>query len=115
LEKDGDEVSVIYSTKQRRAPIPKHTGPRFAYSTEAGMHVSVASKAASKEEVETETLRDTFVDVFSSRPAMQFCDMQVTVKTRLTVSDRTAERKIARAVKLGVIKKSVAGLYTLTT
>lgn len=115
LEKDNDEITVIYSTKQRRAPIPKHTGPRFRYSTEHGMHVSVESKAASKQELERQALSELFADVFSERPSMRYCDLVSTVKTRLSVEPRTAERKISHAVTLGVIKKSVARLYTLST
>ena len=41
LEKNKDEVTVIYSTKNRRAGIPKHTGPCFAWSPDSKMHISV--------------------------------------------------------------------------
>ncbi len=44
LEKDSSEVTVVFSTKNRGAPILKKNAPRWAYSDEAKMHVSVASK-----------------------------------------------------------------------
>jgi hypothetical protein len=110
-----DGVTTIWSDKQRRAPIPKGTGPCFQWSDEGGMHVSVQSFQASKDDQDRETLKEVFADVFSSRPSMRYSDLQVTVKSGLTVSEKTAERKIKQAVKLNVIKKSAAGLYILST
>lgn len=49
LEKDG-EVTLISSNKQRGAPINKDTGPRFAWSDEASMHVSVEAGAGMTKE-----------------------------------------------------------------
>lgn len=40
LEKSADDVTVIYSTKQRGKGISKSTGPCFHYDTTQGMHVS---------------------------------------------------------------------------
>lgn len=40
LEKE-DEVTIVWSNKQRRAPIDKKTGPRFRWDDELKMHVSV--------------------------------------------------------------------------
>lgn len=40
LEKD-DQVTVVWSNKQRRAPIDKATGPRFRWDDELKMHVTV--------------------------------------------------------------------------
>lgn len=41
LEKDKDDVTVIYSTGNRGAPIPKDKGPCFRWDDTAGMHASV--------------------------------------------------------------------------
>lgn len=114
LEKDSDETTVIYSTKNRRAGIPKSLGPRFAYSVEAGMHVSVASRQSCKEQAERESLMMLALDAYNGRTAMRYSELQSTVKKLLTVSDRTAERKLKEMQRLAVIKKSVAGLYTIT-
>ena len=108
LEKDGEAV-VLYSEKQRRAPILKERGPRFAWSDEAGMHVSVGSVG----EERRSAVREAFGDVFGSRPAMTYCELKTTVMQAMTVKDRQAEKKIAEAVKAGVITKSAARLYAL--
>lgn len=49
LDKE-DEVTVVWSAKQRRAPIDKKTGPRFRWDDELKMHVTaeVVSKPAAK-------------------------------------------------------------------
>jgi hypothetical protein len=115
LEKDADETTVIYSTKNRRAGIPKNLGPRFAFSTEAAMHVSVESRQSAKDQERRETLLALVQDVFAQRPAMRYSELQTTVKKLLTVSDRTAERKVAEMRRLTVIKPSVAGLFVIAT
>ncbi len=113
LKKDPDESTVIFSTKNRRAGIPESLGPRFRFDTTAGMHVTIESRQAAKEKAERESLMDIARDVFSGRLSMRYSDIQTTVKTQLTVSDRTAERKVAAMKRLAVIKLSAAGLYTL--
>jgi hypothetical protein len=115
LEKDAREITVIYSTKNRRAGIPKNVGPRFAFSAEAGMHVTVESHQSVKDAERRETLLALAQDVFADRPAMRYSEIQTTVKKLLTVSDRTAERKLAEMRRLTVIKSSVAGLYVIAT
>jgi len=114
LEKDG-EVTVIYSTKNRRAGIPKKSGPQFAFDTAKGMHVMVASRESAKEAAEVERLIDCAIDVFSERPSMRYTDVQTTLKTLMRVSRATAERKLTEMLKHSIITKSVAGLYTLNS
>jgi hypothetical protein len=111
-EKD-DEIITLWAEKNRHAPILKTTGPRFAWDNDAGMHLSVESRADSKANLELEQLTDLFQGVFSTRPAMSFTDLKTTVKKAVTVGDRTAERKIAQAVTLEILKKTFAGLYEL--
>lgn len=48
-----DEVTVIWSAKQRRAPILKKNGPRFRWSDDMKMHITVdPTKATSDENME---------------------------------------------------------------
>jgi hypothetical protein len=115
LEKDDGERTVIWADKNRRAPIPKKTAPRFAWSEEAGMHVTVPSMRAEKDNIEREDLAQNFREILADRPAMRYADLQTAVKTKLTVSDKTAERRIKAAVTFGIIKKNFGGLYTAIT
>lgn len=111
LEKDG-ETSVMWSDKQRRAPIPKELGPRFQWSEQSGMHVSVECARDSKEEVKLEQARLCVADIFKERPAMRYTDLVFTLTERLRVSDKTAQKRINEWSKSGVIEKTFAGLWT---
>ena len=112
LDKE-DGVTVIWSEKQRRAPIPKNVGPCFQWSDEAGMHVSVQNIQVSKDELEAQALKELFADMFLDRPSLRYSDLKDTLVTHAKVSRTTAERKIVKAVTFGIVKKSVAGLYVL--
>ena len=109
----ADEVCTVWAEKNRHAPIPKKYGPRFVWDGERGMHVSVESQADAKADAEHQELNNLFQDIFSTRPAMSRSDLESTVKTKLTVSPKTAERKTSTAVTLGIIKKTFAGFYEL--
>ena len=47
LEKNKDEVTRIYSVKNRRAGIPKSEGPCFRYDEESRLHITCESSEAS--------------------------------------------------------------------
>ena len=111
----SDQVTTIWSDKQRRAPIPKGSGPCFAWDETAGMHVTVASRGSAKDAAEQESLQALAEEVFSSHPSMRYSDLQTTLTERLKVSPQTAERRIARMRALTLIKKAAAGLYVLCT
>ena len=113
LDKDADETTTIFSTKNRRAGIPKDQGPRFAFSSEAGMHVSVESREVQAEAEKREALMALAQDVFGDHHALRYTDIQLTVKKLLTVSDSTAERKVTEMKRFTVIKPSVAGMYII--
>ncbi len=107
-----DGVTTIWSDKQRRAPIPKGTGPCFAWDDAAGMHVSVENGQAAIDREETDRLTMLTTDLFRERPAMHYSDLVTTIKKMLIVSEPTAARRVQRLSQRKLIKKSVAGLWT---
>lgn len=111
IDKDG-EVSEVWSDKQRRAPILKGTGPRYAWSAEAGMHVTVERGPSAKEQAEVETLRNIRDDVFLDHPAMRYCDLEKRVQEVTKKSAATAERIYRKWVHFGLIEKGFKGLWT---
>src|ERR1035437_5579053 len=115
LEKDADETTVSYSTQNRRAAIPKSHGPRFRFSAEAGIHVSIESRLSSKEQAQREALLCLAKDVFADHPAMRYTDIKSTVMTVVPCKERQAEKKVAEMKRLTVIKQSVSGLYVIAT
>jgi hypothetical protein len=111
LEKDAEEITTSDATKNRRAGIPKSKGPRFCFRTEAGMHVSVESKADAKENEDRQVLSDVVETLFSERPSMSRKDLELNLQKRLKCSPSTAYRNAGQLLQFGFIKKSVAGLY----
>jgi hypothetical protein len=81
LEK-RDEITRIWSDKQRRCPIPKADGPRFQWSDDAGMHVTVASGRGIKEKLEIEDLRKSFVESFTGRPSISYSSSELPSEAR---------------------------------
>ena len=115
LEKDENEVTVIWSpNKNRRAPIPKNTASRFAWSDEHQMHVSLQNIKGAKVDKEREELMELARAIFSDRPAMRRFELETAVKTKLAVKDKTAERRVTAMLALGIVNKDLAGFYVLT-
>jgi hypothetical protein len=61
------EVTVLFSEKQRGAPILEKDGPRFAWSNEAGMHVTVEAAGAVRDAAKRDRLSDIAEAVFGHR------------------------------------------------
>ncbi len=108
-KKDG--ITSIWSDKQRRAPIPKGSGPCFQWSDEAGMHVTAEKRKVVKEKEEFDRLTLLAEKIFSENPSMRYADLVSTVMTLQKTSKRTAERHVSRMATLKVIRKSGAGLW----
>jgi hypothetical protein len=68
LEKDAEGVTVMYSERARSAHITKDQGPRFAWSGEQGMHVSVEKTAATKTSAKQDRLHALAEKIFENVP-----------------------------------------------
>jgi len=104
------EVTTIWSNKQRRAPIPKATGPCFLWSDEAGMHITCETGNDRREAAKEERMRVEVQKVFRDSKAMRYSDLKSTVMSRLSVSDRTAEKKIAVYRQKKLVTDGATGL-----
>jgi len=110
-------ITTIWSDKQRRAPIPKDTGPCFHWSDEAGMHVTVESRKPAAEKQRREELMPLADAIFLKHRALHYADIikTLTAKKGLALSERTAARRISEMSRVRVIEKSAAGLWTKAT
>ena len=91
LEKDG-EVTVIWSQKQRKAPIHKEAGPRFAWDNELKMHVSV--EAHNFMDPKIEVLQQLVDELFEENPQFRFMELARAISRARDISIPTAKRKI---------------------
>ena len=119
LEKDGD-VTVVWSSKQRRAPIPKETGPRFRWSEEHKMHVSVKPDGTGLTQKQQKAVIDYVQlasEVFATRPTMTWSELFAALqearrKPNSAPGDKTVERWIKLMRQQNVIQV-FQGNYTL--
>ncbi len=117
LEKDSDGITVIWADKNRRAPIPKTTGPCFAWSESDGMHASVESRKNSRNANQIQKLQIEADAVFKAagEPAICHGDFVKFLETKVHHSKSTAKRHLTQMVELGVINRQRTGRYALTT
>lgn len=108
LEKDAEEVTSVWTHKSRGAPVKRDYGPRFAWSDERRMHVSVFTAAAGKENAKTAILKQCFEDAFSGQILMSYASLLAAIEGGST---KTKERRITEARKLNIIKRLPDGNY----
>ena len=115
LEK-SDGVTVVWSDRNRRAPIPKDKGPRFAWSDEHGMHMTSEAIGTSKTTAKKAEFASTAASVFSEAgcaalPWKQFVGHLGELEG---LSEAGARKHLKAMERAGVITKNEAGEWTLT-
>ena len=73
------------------------------------MHVSTTTLHRLKEAREREELEQLAADIFQDDQMRTRAELETTLKTRLTVSASTAERRVKRMVRLDIVVKSRNG------
>jgi hypothetical protein len=118
LEKDGETgCTVVYSTKQRRAPILKADGPRFRWDESEQMHVSVETVRAERDQQDRDYLTEIARDSFADTPArrMRYYALIEAVRKTAKCGERTAQARVKKMKTLGVIREVPPRLLELAT
>jgi hypothetical protein len=115
LDKD-DGCTVVWSNKQRRAPIEKETGPRFRWDDEMKMHVSVAAPetvpAATRRLIE---LHDMALEAYAGAKRLRYVELVEAISKSRDLSEPTAKRKVSEMRKHGIIKAGPMGLLEVVS
>lgn len=110
LRKDGETIS--FSCKPaRRAEISDDKAPRFAWNSDAGMHLLTQSKALTADDrkrMELGTLAD---EVFGDKQRLKWVELRDAIMAARGWAKSTADNKINDMVGLGVISKTSYGSY----
>lgn len=94
LDRDPDSGrTVVYSTKQRRAPILKADGPCFRWDDKEHMHVAVETVRSERDAQAANDARELVNEVFGTSSAMGYTALLSAIKTACGCSERTAGRK----------------------
>lgn len=113
LEKDGDGMTVIWADKNRRAPIPKNTAPRFVWSDECGMHITASAANDAKLAADGEAIKEQIAEAYrmAGKSALHWSDfVAALLRVPGVRSQSTAERifskaKAHRLIKTNLIKQ----------
>jgi hypothetical protein len=110
-----DGTTVVWSDKNRRAPILKSRGPCFSWSDEKGMHVSVPNIEAVREQERLRKLRDLAEAVFAAaeRPSLTWKECIEGIQKIAGTSEPTARKKFDALRQGGALQKSLMGRYQL--
>jgi hypothetical protein len=106
LVKDGDGITTMFTASARHSPIIEADGPRFSWSVQDGMHRLLSgSNRQDKESAEKEYLRELAGDCFAGTPTprMRWCELVAAVEKTAKCKERTAQEKVARMKKMGVV------------
>lgn len=109
LEKAG-EIFCVWGDANRGAPIPKNKGPCFAWSNEARMHVSVASRLKTKQDADLEDARMKVEEGFrlAGKTALHYKDLiEAIQRVPGAKSLSTAERHFRTAKQAHYISKNL--------
>jgi hypothetical protein len=102
------EITTVFSEKARHAYIPKDRGPRFQWSVEANMHVSVVSgleeKMVSKREAMLDCVKVIFETV-QSHIGLSWTQVHDQIERVEGVKRETARKRFTAMVQAGVIRK----------
>jgi hypothetical protein len=105
-----DEITVVFGEKNRGAPILERDGPRFIWSDEAGMHVSVASKGSEKDAEEIEEMRGLARRVFSEG-TLRYSDACDRIEAIRHMKDGGGGKWFTRMKKARVIQDDLLGKW----
>lgn len=115
LEKDGDAI-IVWGEKNRHAPILKANGPRFVWSDQLMMHVSVQNAAEAKAESEHGLLQLEAEAVFTraEKQALRWGDFLTGLARECKLSVSGARKRMEKMIRAQVIMRDVLKFYTLT-
>ena len=119
LDKE-DGVTEIWSEKQRRAPIPKGSGPCFCWDDAKGMHVSVQNPSDARAEAKSESklaaMRQDAGMVFAQdkNPSLSHKALVELVAAEFSLKTSGARRRIENWLSNAVVTKEASGSYVLT-
>ena len=112
--KDSDGISTLFGEKCRRASIPQHSGPRFAWDDEAGMHLSVEPSGIAKAEMAREKDQAVLNDIYNCPAALgglPWTALMARIQETQLLKPGGARKVFDRLKKAGCIRKNSENLW----
>ncbi len=109
----ADGVISITCQPARHAEVSGDKAPCFTWSTEAGMHISTKSKAASKDDRKRTDLIELADEVFATKSPLRWTEMRAGIMKVRACVESTASEVISDLRRLGVISRDAFGSYSV--
>ncbi len=108
-----DEITTVWSTRNRGAPIMKNDGPRFKWSDNHQMHVTVHSAGRERMDSKTAEVRDIIESIakLENGELMKWSDLVEAIQMVDKCSPQTAKRKIKIGVDTKILRDAGKGFY----
>ena len=109
LSKDAEGITVVYAERARHAHIPKDRGPRFAWSNEAGMHVSSETREKIKTNAKRQELEEVAAQVFKGIPSaagLSWTEIHKRITKVEGIKHAGARKKFQAMKNCGVIRQA---------
>jgi hypothetical protein len=114
LSKDASSgVTTVWSDRARHCHIPREQGMRFAWSNDAGMHVSVGTARELKANAKQAKFFQEAKAAFGSNACLKYSQLIARITEVVGVEIKTAEKRITAYQLEGLIEKKNAGGYQL--
>lgn len=114
LSRDAKGITTIWSERCRHNHIPKNEGMCFAWSDDAGMHVSVGKASEINATADRDRMEDEANKVFGSTDSMRHTELTNAVIEALHIKERAAKNRIQKWLTKGVVRKDLTGNYLLS-
>lgn len=111
LEK-RDGRTVVFSERNRGAPILEKDGPCFEWSEEKGYHVSCASIGQTRIEQQLGELRALCTEAFAGASELRYSELSERIQTARAISQKPSQQWITRLRRAGLIIQTTTGAYT---
>jgi replicative DNA helicase len=108
LVKDGDDITTMFTSSYRHAPIMEKDGPRFSWDRKEEMHLSLAgTNQQAHDDDERDALRELATDSYAETPSrrMRYSALVSAIEKTANCKERKAQEKVKRMKKLGVIRE----------
>lgn len=110
--KRDEQTTVVFGDKMRRAPILEKYGPRYAWSHQHEMMMSVSTKGLTSENKKKENFISLAQEVFKGEK-LNYPEVIGRIMRICRIQESTAEAKFTYMNKLGIFTKHENGIWSL--
>jgi hypothetical protein len=120
LDKDEDEITTLWADKNRRASIPKKSGPCFAWDNSHHLHVTIENpaeaKADAKRDLKVATTRKAAERIFAQdkKSVLTHGELVNRICEAETLKPSGSRRRVENWLRDGIVTKDDAGSYRLS-